>query len=100
MAGLMLGLGGEGLGAGLLAGGPRPSYFELFAQEWLMAGLRPAMRSRVMFPVYRSTLPSYSPTAMLLRSSDAATAETGTGRFRVTLMVRISCGAPPRSTLS
>jgi hypothetical protein len=40
----MLGLGGEGLGAGLLAGGPRPSYFELFAQEWLMAGLRPAMR--------------------------------------------------------
>ena len=38
MAGLMLGIGGEGIGSGLLAGGSRPSYFELFAQEWLMAG--------------------------------------------------------------
>jgi hypothetical protein len=59
MAGMMLGLGGD-IGMGLLAGGNRPSYFELFMQGAISDMLRPAMQHVVAalaprFPVlYRS----------------------------------------------
>ena len=55
----MLGLGGD-IGMGLLAGGNRPSYFELFMQGAISDMLRPAMQHVVAalaprFPVlYRS----------------------------------------------
>eukprot|EP01044_Picomonas_judraskeda_P005253 COSAG03_NODE_489_length_7480_cov_26.899878_1_plen_310_part_00 len=59
MAGMMLGLGGD-IGMGLLAGGNRPSYFELFMQGAISDMLRPAMQHVVAalaprFPLlYRS----------------------------------------------
>ena len=60
MAGMMLGLGGD-IGMGLLAGGNRPSYFELFMQGAISDMLRPAMQHVVAalaprFPIlYRSS---------------------------------------------
>ena len=53
MAGLALGLGGD-IGMGLLAGGSRPSYFEMFAQEFIVTSLRPAIQfaSAVLAPTF------------------------------------------------
>ena len=47
MAMMAMGLGGDMTGYGLVGGGLRPSYFELFMQEFISSLLRPAMQHTV-----------------------------------------------------
>ena len=112
MAGLALGLGGD-IGMGLLAGGNRPSYFEMFAQELIVTSLRPAMQfvTAVLAPTFPFLFRTQKWqdeifTALLgvmewayLRSSDAGFAESFFGLKRVRYFPpSVSEGKAPPST--